>query len=215
MGKLSELRKKHNFTQGELAQKIGVDRRTYQRYEKNDVIANIDALKRAAGVLGVTIEYLSEIDSIDRNKNRGAIMAELDKNNFLDRRISTNLYVKSRIEFICETIAKPYLGQDEERYMRLLEKDHPRFRIGEVMVGDSMARSFLKYVKTKKVKEENKRHLVAALLVGTLQGEQGMKKYENMFDIPLLIKICLQTKKVVLSDYIQNIGEDMDRDWII
>lgn len=215
MGKLSNLRKKCNLSQRQLADLIGVSRATYQRYEKDDVIINIDALKLASEVLGVTVEFLTEMDSGNGNKHRDAIRADINENNFLDKEIGKKLYIKSRIEFICETIAEPYFNQDEEEFMKLLQRDLPRYRVREIMVWDTMARTFLKYCKMKKVKEESKEELAIFLLTMTMEGEPVLERYKDMYDVQLVAKTYKQTKLIVISDYKKNIGEDIKKDWYV
>jgi len=56
--KLRELRKKHQWTQDELAMKVGVHGRHVGKYENGQVMPNTETLIRIAKVFDVSIDYL-------------------------------------------------------------------------------------------------------------------------------------------------------------
>lgn len=56
--KLKELRKKNNFTQSEVAQKLQLTRPTYNAYEQNICEPNIDTLIKLADFYHTSIDYL-------------------------------------------------------------------------------------------------------------------------------------------------------------
>lgn len=61
---LAELRKYHNYSQEELADRIGVSRQTLSKYETGESLPDIDKCKLLADVFSVTID-----DLINHEKN--------------------------------------------------------------------------------------------------------------------------------------------------
>lgn len=55
---LTELRKYHNMTQEELAEKIGVSRQTLSKYETGESLPDIEKCRLLAEVFGVTVDDL-------------------------------------------------------------------------------------------------------------------------------------------------------------
>lgn len=55
---LMELRKYHNLSQEELAEKIGVSRQTLSKYETGESLPDIEKCKMPADVFGVTMDDL-------------------------------------------------------------------------------------------------------------------------------------------------------------
>ena len=53
-----ELRKYHNYSQEELAEKIGVSRQTLSKYETGESLPDIEKCKLLADVFGVTVDDL-------------------------------------------------------------------------------------------------------------------------------------------------------------
>lgn len=72
--KITELRKKKNLTQDELAKKIGISRAALSHYEKDRREPDYDTLKKMADFFEVTTDYLldreTENDKIDYYKNK-------------------------------------------------------------------------------------------------------------------------------------------------
>ena len=56
--KLKELRKKSHKTQQEIATMLGIQQNSYQRYENNESLPNIDKLIKLADYYNVSIDYL-------------------------------------------------------------------------------------------------------------------------------------------------------------
>ncbi len=61
--KLKELRIQNNFTQEELAKKIGIKQYTYSNYESGKTEPNIETLKKIADIFNVDTDYLIERNS--------------------------------------------------------------------------------------------------------------------------------------------------------
>lgn len=61
--RLFELRKQNKLTQDEVAEKIGVSRLTYSRYENGERKPNLDIIKQLADIYGVSSDYLLNIES--------------------------------------------------------------------------------------------------------------------------------------------------------
>nr|WP_297914991.1 helix-turn-helix transcriptional regulator [uncultured Allomuricauda sp.] len=55
---IEELRKKHNWSQGELAEKTNVSRVMVGKYERGEAIPSIEAAKSIADAFGVSLDYL-------------------------------------------------------------------------------------------------------------------------------------------------------------
>ena len=55
---LVELRKLHNMSQGELAEKINVSRQTLSKYETGESLPDIEKSKALADIFGVTVDDL-------------------------------------------------------------------------------------------------------------------------------------------------------------
>lgn len=56
--KLKKLRKKHNFTQKDVASRLGVDTQTISRYENDKFVPKIENLVQFAIVYNTTTDYL-------------------------------------------------------------------------------------------------------------------------------------------------------------
>ncbi|WP_109852622.1 helix-turn-helix domain-containing protein [Aquimarina sp. AU58] len=55
---IEELRKKHNLSQTDLANKTNVSRVMIGKYERNEAIPSIEAAKSIADAFGVSLDYL-------------------------------------------------------------------------------------------------------------------------------------------------------------
>lgn len=55
---ISQLRKQHNFSQSELADKINVSRTIIGNYERNTNTPSIDVIIKLARTFGVTVDFL-------------------------------------------------------------------------------------------------------------------------------------------------------------
>lgn len=62
---ITELRKYHNYSQEELAEKIGVSRQTLSKYETGESLPDIEKCKLLSDVFGVTIDDLLSFDRKD------------------------------------------------------------------------------------------------------------------------------------------------------
>lgn len=56
--KITMLRKQKNFSQGDLADKIGVSRDAIGKYERGDIMPTADKAKKIADTLGVSLDFL-------------------------------------------------------------------------------------------------------------------------------------------------------------
>ena len=65
---LTELRKLHNMSQEELAEKIGVSRQTLSKYETGESLPDIEKCKILADVFGVSID---DLISYSRDQSMG------------------------------------------------------------------------------------------------------------------------------------------------
>jgi len=65
-----ELRKYHDYSQEELAEKIGVSRQTLSKYETGESLPDIDKCKQLADVFGVTVDDLISFDK-EKSDNLG------------------------------------------------------------------------------------------------------------------------------------------------
>lgn len=71
--KITDLRKKQNWSQSELAKRIEVSREIIGRYERNDAIPSIEVATRIADVFEVSLDYLvgnseQEVDKTTLNR---------------------------------------------------------------------------------------------------------------------------------------------------
>lgn len=67
---ITALRDKNDFSQSDLADKSGVSRVMIGKYERGEAIPSIDAAKKIADDLGVTLDYLvkdGEYEQIDND----------------------------------------------------------------------------------------------------------------------------------------------------
>ena len=62
---LMTLRKLHNISQEELAEKIGISRQTLSKYETGESLPDIEKCKRLADVFGVTVDDLLNYEKKD------------------------------------------------------------------------------------------------------------------------------------------------------
>ena len=69
--KITMLRKKKNFSQGDLADKISVSRDAIGKYERGDIMPTADKAKKMADVLGVSLDFLmndaAKEDAVDKD----------------------------------------------------------------------------------------------------------------------------------------------------
>jgi len=68
---LVELRKFHDFSQEELAEKIGVSRQTLSKYETGESLPDIEKCKLLADVFSVTVDDLISYEKSEDNLNLG------------------------------------------------------------------------------------------------------------------------------------------------
>ena len=59
------LRNIHGFSQEELAEKIGISRQAYAKWERGATVPDIEKCKKLADVYGVTIDSLIKSETID------------------------------------------------------------------------------------------------------------------------------------------------------
>ncbi len=64
--RLKELRRRHNLTQEEIADRLNISRGTYAHYEVNKRQPDYDTLKKFADFFGCTTDYL--LEHYSRNK---------------------------------------------------------------------------------------------------------------------------------------------------
>lgn len=75
MNRLKELRKEKGLTQQELADKIGVTKRTLQRWENGEGNIKSDKAQRLADYFGVSVGYLLGLES----SQGGSLVALLEE----------------------------------------------------------------------------------------------------------------------------------------
>ncbi len=56
--RLSELRKQHKFSQGDLSTKVGIHTNVLGRYERGEANPSIEIASKLSDVLGVSLDYL-------------------------------------------------------------------------------------------------------------------------------------------------------------
>lgn len=56
--KISTLRKEKNWSQGDLAQRIGASREIIGKYERNENLPSIEMVAKMAKAFGVTVDFL-------------------------------------------------------------------------------------------------------------------------------------------------------------
>lgn len=61
--RISELRKSHGWSQGELAKQFGTSAAIAGRYERGDVAPSIEVARKIADALGVTLDYMTDADA--------------------------------------------------------------------------------------------------------------------------------------------------------
>lgn len=76
---LIELRKLHNLSQEELAEKIGVSRQTLSKYETGESLPDIEKCKMLADVFGVTVD---DLISYDKSAGMGLVLPPKGKHIF-------------------------------------------------------------------------------------------------------------------------------------
>lgn len=78
---LTELRKYHDFSQEELADRIGVSRQTLSKYETGESLPDIEKCKLLADAFGVTIDDLISYNK-DEQENLGLEIPPIGKHIF-------------------------------------------------------------------------------------------------------------------------------------
>lgn len=67
--RIKQLRKKHNFTQSELAEKVGLTYVQIGRYEKRGALPSSEVLSKLATALDTTTDFLTNGDKDIRTSN--------------------------------------------------------------------------------------------------------------------------------------------------
>jgi len=80
--KIMLLRKEKNWSQNDMAQKVGVSREIISKYEKEDVIPSVEVARKIAEALGVSLDYL-----VGSNVNNDQILKD---NNMIRRLMEIN-----------------------------------------------------------------------------------------------------------------------------
>lgn len=60
---IKKLRTAHNYSQVQLAEKLGVSKQTVSNWENNNILPSIDMLIRISSFFSVTTDYLLELDT--------------------------------------------------------------------------------------------------------------------------------------------------------
>ena len=60
---VKKLRTAHNYSQVQLAEKLGVSKQTVSNWENNNILPSIDMLIRISNFFSVSTDYLLELDS--------------------------------------------------------------------------------------------------------------------------------------------------------
>lgn len=60
---IKELRTAHNYSQVQLAEKLGISKQTVSNWENNNILPSIDMLIRISSFFSVTTDYLLELDT--------------------------------------------------------------------------------------------------------------------------------------------------------
>lgn len=111
MKRLAEIRKNNNLLQKDIAMYIGVDRTTYNKYEKGLSEPSIDTIKKLASYFRVSIDYLLDFTAVEQ-KNTKDSLSEKEKEILNKYR---NLSAEGQFE------VDKYIDYAQERY----KKDHP------------------------------------------------------------------------------------------
>ncbi|MFC7526262.1 helix-turn-helix domain-containing protein [Parapedobacter sp. GCM10030251] len=77
---IQALRKDRGWSQGELATESGVSREMIGKYERGDAVPSIEAAKKLARALGVTLDYLGgEADGPAFDRKTAERMKDIDR----------------------------------------------------------------------------------------------------------------------------------------
>lgn len=60
---IKKLRTAHNYSQVQLAEKLGVSKQTISNWENNNILPSIDMLIRISRFFSISTDYLLELDS--------------------------------------------------------------------------------------------------------------------------------------------------------
>lgn len=139
--KIAELRKKHNMTQFELADKMGISFQAVSNWERGNSMPDISKLPELAELFGVTVDYLlGEHSELVESAVKGDIEGYLEKNPVSLEEISkiapmlkptqVNVIVESGevanlrdIEYIL-----PFIGRDEVNKIALKAAKNGEYR---------------------------------------------------------------------------------------
>ena len=97
--KIKQLRKEHNLSQEQLAQKVDSVKSLIWKYEKNQASPSADMIKRIAMIFNVSSDYLlfdeSEKENISRISDKG-LLRQLEEIDTMDEKI------KEHVKFFLE-----------------------------------------------------------------------------------------------------------------
>ena len=113
--KIKKYREKKKFTQGEVAEVLGVKPATISKYESGTLEPNIESLKKLAELFGISIDELLKEDESDVSKINVLEVLREQK----EMKLKGNLYHNTQIIFAYNTnhIEGSKLTEDQTRYI--------------------------------------------------------------------------------------------------
>lgn len=76
--RMKELREDHGLTKNEMAKRLEVNKSTISRYETGEISPSIDILIKAREIFGVTVDWLTGVDTNGEDKYIPAVQKSIE-----------------------------------------------------------------------------------------------------------------------------------------
>lgn len=112
--RLKDLRKANNWTQQQLANKIGLSKTVISKYENNIQMPTIDTLVKLAALFNVSMDYITGLEKthtmslIGLTPEQAEIIRELSKIFIKKEKIRKNIFTTKEYEIIGKIIVELY-----------------------------------------------------------------------------------------------------------
>ncbi|MDO4538790.1 MAG: helix-turn-helix domain-containing protein, partial [Coriobacteriales bacterium] len=115
------LRGIHGFSQEEIAEKIGISRQAYAKWESGATIPDVEKCSRLAQVYGTTVDSLLRTEEMDD----GRILPPAPKG----KNIWGSVTMNERGQIVIPKAAREYFGLQAGQRLILLSKDEEGFAL--------------------------------------------------------------------------------------
>lgn len=103
---LIKLRKKHNLTQQDLADRLAYSDKTVSKWELGKAIPGVDVLKELADFYGVTVDYLISENEIQIDMDKSKTKVEFNNHIIMLALVALTIYLIATVIFVWTCISQ-------------------------------------------------------------------------------------------------------------